>query len=318
MNEPTFTIVMPAFNSERTIDAAIKSAMAQTHRDIELIVVDDGSTDSTPNLISAWESRDPRVRAIRQANRGPAAARNAALKLARGRLVGFLDSDDLWMPDYVAEVTAALDREPGASFAYPDSWLYDERNGRIRKLTSLEHYHPLPPAGATAEDFLTHLARMNFVSNSSTCRRAALEAVGGFDEGLVAAEDWDLWLRLAAGAGPGVRPTHPLIINCDRRGSFSKNETLMWDSISEVSRRVAARDDISEETRSVARNAADEAGRGHERVGAGGPLRFARRLAATKRRLDVTHFWWRDWRREPPPEVAAAFPELAANYGKPA
>jgi len=292
--------------------------MGQTREEIELIVVDDGSTDSTPDRVSAWQARDPRVRSIQQPNRGPAAARNAALEIARGRLVGFLDSDDLWMPDYVAEVSTSLERRPDASFAYPDSWLFDERNARIRKLTSLEHYDPLPDPEATAEDFLTHLARMNFVSNSSTCRRAALEAVGGFDEGLAAAEDWDLWLRLAADAGPGVRPGHPLIINCDRRGSFSKNQSLMWDAISEVSQRVAAREDIPEATRSVARNAALEAERGRERVGASGPLRLVRRLAAVKRQLDVTHLWWGDWRRQPPPEVASAFPALAANYGKPA
>ena len=111
MRPPTFSIVMPAFNAERTIAAAIRSALAQSREDFELIVVDDGSTDDTAEIAGSFAS-DPRLVLIRSTNGGPAVARNLALAQARGRYVSLLDSDDLYLPTYLAETQEALLRNP--------------------------------------------------------------------------------------------------------------------------------------------------------------------------------------------------------------
>lgn len=96
--EPAFSVAMPAYDAERTLDVAVASVLAQTAGDLELIFVDDGSRDSTPSLTERLVRARPRVRSLRQPNHGEAAARNAALAAARAPLIGFLDSDDLWMP----------------------------------------------------------------------------------------------------------------------------------------------------------------------------------------------------------------------------
>ena len=125
---PVFSIVMPAFNAERTIGPAIRSALAQTRTDFELLVVDDGSTDATADVVRSV-GNDPRVILISSENRGPAVARNLALERARGRYVSLLDSDDLYLPTYLADVEAALVADHRAGFAFPDAWVLDDRSG---------------------------------------------------------------------------------------------------------------------------------------------------------------------------------------------
>lgn len=104
------SIILPAYNAELYLREALESALVQTCRDIEVIVVDDGSTDSTPEIIREFVDRDPRVRTIRQANGGLSAARNAALDIASGEWLVFLDSDDLLYPDSVAILLEAAER----------------------------------------------------------------------------------------------------------------------------------------------------------------------------------------------------------------
>ncbi|WP_300503556.1 glycosyltransferase family 2 protein [uncultured Duncaniella sp.] len=103
------SIIIPAYNAERYLREALESALAQTYRDIEVIVVDDGSTDSTPEIIRDFAARDHRIKAIRQPNGGLSAARNAALDIASGEWLVFLDSDDLLYPDSVARLLEAAE-----------------------------------------------------------------------------------------------------------------------------------------------------------------------------------------------------------------
>ena len=98
MNTPRLSVVTPAFNAEATIDTCVASVRAQTNPDLELIVVDDGSSDGTVDAVERQAARDPRVRLLRQENAGPSRARNAGIAAARAPLVGFLDSDDAWLP----------------------------------------------------------------------------------------------------------------------------------------------------------------------------------------------------------------------------
>ena len=111
MSNPLMTVIMPSYNAERFIAESIESVVAQTIEDWELIVVDDASTDGTPNIVAAFQHRDPRIRLIAQeANQGPAHARNLGLDHARGELIAFIDSDDIWFPQKSEKQIAAMTR----------------------------------------------------------------------------------------------------------------------------------------------------------------------------------------------------------------
>src|SRR5690242_16380171 len=105
---PAVSIIMPAYNVAPYVAAAIRSALVQSFTDFELIVVDDGSKDNTPEIIKSLAGIDPRVRLVQQANRGLAGARNTALRASRGDFFALLDSDDLWEPDFLATQLAIL------------------------------------------------------------------------------------------------------------------------------------------------------------------------------------------------------------------
>ena len=109
---PRFSVIVPAYNATGTIEATIRSVLAQTATELELIVVDDGSTDGTGDLVAAIASTDERVELIAQPNQGTAGARNTGIARASAAYVSFLDNDDLWMPRYLEAAGEALDAGP--------------------------------------------------------------------------------------------------------------------------------------------------------------------------------------------------------------
>ena len=180
--------LMAAHNASGTIAAAVQSVLEQTRSDLELIVVDDGSTDDTAERVAAIA--DPRIALLHQSRRGPSAARNHALAHARGEYVAVIDADDVWLPQKLELQVQALARRADAALAY--GWT--DFVG--------EDLQPLHPDGrATVEgQVLAHLLRLNFIccGSNTLIRRAAMVEVGGFDEALEGAEDWELHTRLAA------------------------------------------------------------------------------------------------------------------------
>lgn len=180
--------LMAAHNSARTIVASIASVQAQTWSDWELIIVDDGSTDETAVVAAGID--DARVVVLRQERGGPSAARNRALAVARGEFVAPIDADDVWLPRKLELQVEALRRRPEAAVAYGWTDFVDEE---LRPL-----YADLRPRfeGRVLEELL----RKNFVAcgSNTLMRRTAVLEVGGFDETLQAAEDWELHTRLAA------------------------------------------------------------------------------------------------------------------------
>ena len=182
---PAVSVVMPAYNAERYIAAALDSALAQTCRDLEVVVVDDGSADSTRQIVAGY---GPPVRLVEQANAGPSAARNHGVREAGGQFVAFLDSDDLWLPEKLAEQMALFDdgRRVGLVYCHAD------RIDADGALVPTEH--AVLPKG---QIFLTLLERNYCCTSSVVVRREALERAGGFPEDMVWAEDWHLWLRVA-------------------------------------------------------------------------------------------------------------------------
>ena len=182
------SVVMPAFNTAVTVAEAMDSVLRQTHADLELIVVDDGSTDSTAER--ARSICDPRLTLLQIPNSGPAAARNRGIQAAQGDSIVFLDADDIWLPAKLEIQLAALEERPAADAVYG---FLDEVNaeGGNRK--------PLTRQLAEGR-ILETLLVWNVVGNGSNLlvRRSAFDAVGGFDESLGGAEDWELSARLAS------------------------------------------------------------------------------------------------------------------------
>jgi len=181
---PLVSVVIPAYNRAGMLREAVDSVLAQEFRDFELIVVDDGSTDETPRLLDAYGRQ---IAVVRQPNRGVSAARNAGVAAASGRLIAFLDSDDLWLPAKLASQVQFFDSHPDALICQTEEiWI---RNGR-RVNPRLRHKKR---SGMIFEPSL----QLCLVSPSAVMmRRNLFDVVGLFDETLPACEDYDLWLRV--------------------------------------------------------------------------------------------------------------------------
>ena len=237
---PRFSIIVPAYNSTGTIEATIRSVLAQTATDLELIVVDDGSADGTGDLVAAIASTDDRVELITQPNQGTAGARNTGIARATADYVSFLDNDDLWMPRYLEAAGRALDGEPAAAFAYCDAWTLVHTASRLRRRTELEA-RPGPEPGASWEQVFVTLAARNFVMSSATVRAAALREVGGFAGEITGTDDYDLWFRLMLAGHTAVRAGDtPLLLQRDRDDSQSKDDVMMLRGLLLVLKRTLA------------------------------------------------------------------------------
>jgi glycosyltransferase involved in cell wall biosynthesis len=203
---PRVSVVIPAHNAERYIGAAVRSALDPPAPDVEVLVVDDGSTDQTATVVRAIG--DARITVISiDASGGPSRPRNVGIERARAPYVSFLDSDDLLKPGKLAASVAALDRHPSAGFAFNDYEKMDE-DGNVFE-TSFSYAYPvfrgLKAEPATDRWRLIPQAELargliyeNFIGTSGVVvRRDLAKALGGFDETIAFAEDLDFWFRLA-------------------------------------------------------------------------------------------------------------------------
>ena len=185
---PDVSVVIPTYNRRVMVREAIDSVLAQTAAGFELIVVDDGSSDGTAeDLAQLGAEHAKTVRTEHTASRGPAAARNRGVAIASAPLVAFLDSDDLWAPEKLARHLEFMRENPGCAISQTDEiWI---RNGR-RVNPGMRHRK-------RGGDFFIESLRTCLVSPSAVLMRKELfDSIGGFDEDLSAAEDYDLWLRI--------------------------------------------------------------------------------------------------------------------------
>ncbi|HEX5736725.1 MAG TPA: glycosyltransferase family A protein [Blastocatellia bacterium] len=186
---PDVSIIIPVYQCARYLVSALDSVYAQTFTNFEVIVVNDGSDDAEE--IERCLVGRPRLIYIKQKNGGPSAARNAGLLVASGRFVAFLDADDYWEPNHLAEQVAFINRDPGIDLAYADASLVN--GSHLADRTFMEE---IPSSGeVTFEGLLDE--RCTVLLSSVVARRQSVMAVGMFDESLRYAEDYDLWLRLA-------------------------------------------------------------------------------------------------------------------------
>jgi glycosyltransferase involved in cell wall biosynthesis len=223
---PLVSVVMAAFNAARYIAETCQSVLNQTYAHLELIVVDDGSTDNTSDIVAALAGADRRVRLIRQANRGVAAARNTAIAHASGDFIPPLDADDLWLATKLERQVRVLKEQPDAGFVYC-WWAWIDSEG---------HLLDRSPRWMVAGRVFKELVEINFSGNASVplFRRDALERAGGYDPGLQAegcqgCEDWSLALRVAADYAIAVVPAVLVGYRRHREG-MSRNCNRMWAS----------------------------------------------------------------------------------------
>ncbi len=213
-----FSIIMPLYNHAEYVADAVRSVQAQSCEDWELVVVDDGSTDGSTEIIDDLAVGDKRITVTHQPNAGPAAARNAGLKRSRGRYLAYIDSDDVYLPDALARFAAHFAAHPQAKFIYG----YRHRLNGDGSVTKLSGEHQDRPTG-TAELF-----KRMYLSHLCVCyRRELIDRAGHYDEGLRMCEDYELYLRISLhcpfepiGQPTGLRRRHGK--NLSRQTGYSR------------------------------------------------------------------------------------------------
>ena len=223
---PAVSVIMPVFNVEPYVEAAIASALWQTWRDFELLVVDDGSTDGTLGIIERHAARDPRVKVLRKPNGGISTARNLALSAATGDFIALLDGDDMWESTFLESQVAILQ-------ARPDIDVVTANARNVGGLRDGEPARPWPDA-RPHPDLLAMIADEQAVFIMCVFRRQVYEAVGAFDESLRTNEDYDYWLRAALAGFRFYRNPRPLGGYRRRNDSLSSSAVNMLQGILRV------------------------------------------------------------------------------------
>jgi glycosyltransferase involved in cell wall biosynthesis len=202
-------VVIPTYDYGRFVARAVQSALDQTLPPVEVVVVDDGSTDDTPDVLRAFGSR---IRVVRQANRGVAAARNRGARESSAGVLAFLDADDAWHPRMLAVTVAALRHRPDAGAVHCGLREVDEQGGEVGLTVS-------GWGGRIAEDLLMMRPVLPLTGSASLVPRTVFEALGGYDERLSTSADWDLCLRISL--------EHPIVFVPDALVSYTLHRSNM-------------------------------------------------------------------------------------------
>jgi glycosyltransferase involved in cell wall biosynthesis len=185
------SVVIPLYNKGPHIADTLNKVLAQTVAPLEIIVVDDGSTDHGPSVVKGYAEQG--VRLIQQANQGVSAARNAGVAHARSSYVAFLDADDEWLPEHIEQLTRLIQR-------YPDAALFSTAH-QIRRdghLIQPRLAFPIGWSGLVEDFFVSYANGLSLVNSSTACvRKDALESVGGFPLGVKRGEDVITWVKMA-------------------------------------------------------------------------------------------------------------------------
>jgi hypothetical protein len=230
--KPRVSVIIPYYNTAELVTETLDSVLAQTYRDFEVILVNDGSPD-TAELERVLQPYRDKIIYIRKENGGVSSARNRAIGAACGELIALIDSDDVWMPEYLAFQIAQLDANPQADIVYPNAVFFgDGENGRklSRELMS-------PIREVTFTSLVTEECS---VVTSVLARKQALVQAGLYDESLRRCEDFDLWLRCVK-AGRRIIFHNSVLLRYRRRpGSLSADLAAMAEHAAKVLRKAQA------------------------------------------------------------------------------
>ena len=210
---PTVTVVIPSYNSMRYIAETMETVLNQTYRDFEVLVVNDGSTDDTPNWVERLSEKEPKVRMVSQANQGLAGARCTGVTNAKGKYVAFIDDDDLWELTKLEKQVNSLESNPEAGVCYTWTALADSEGKPTGRVIASE----------AEGNVWTKMTEMNIVCCGSTpmIRRSCFDEVGLFDREVSPSDDWDMWWRISA-KYPFTLIKEPLILYRQHPNNSSK------------------------------------------------------------------------------------------------
>lgn len=217
--EPLVSIIMPAYQAEATVGAAISSALTQTYGNIEIVVCNDGSSDGTKALLDAHGGR---LTVVDQENRGLPSARNAAIEASSGELLSLLDSDDVLLPSHVEEAVTTWQRAGGGRRFVTSNALPFSDQG-------LFPGDPLLGTGTPADPATQRrwILQRNYISIFSTFPRALYDEIGGYDPEMRLLEDWDLWSRAIFSGWEVLFQTHPTALYRRSSGQLSAQHERM-------------------------------------------------------------------------------------------
>lgn len=218
MSLPLVSVIIPMFNSEKTIASTLESVINQTYRNLEIILVDDGSVDKSTLVVAPFGSQ---LRLIRQENMGVSHARNSGWKASKGSLIAFVDSDDTWLPNKLEEQVNLILENSSVGFVFCDVYVNDENSGNVSIWRA-------DKGAFTLEDFFRNpgVALIPVASGTLLIRKSILEAVGGFDESLSISADWDFVRRLS-------RHSHSKCVHKPLMTYFIRDDSMSRSGIKE-------------------------------------------------------------------------------------
>lgn len=222
------SIIIPAYNVENYVSQTLETIIRQTYHNMEIIIVNDGSTDGTEKIIQEYAKKDNRIIIFNQINKGLSAARNSGLKIAKGEYLCIFDADDIMMPEKIELQFNLLEDNPLGDFVYSKVLYFTTGvdDVYIRDLST--------PNGATAV-YKTLLRYGNFISpNSVFFKRSVFEKFGGFDENLRSSEDFDYWLHLAQNDVNILHLDKYLTLCRGRKDSLTSDSVTMYSSVISV------------------------------------------------------------------------------------
>lgn len=191
MNQPLVSVVIPCYNQGKYLNETVTSVLASIYRPLELILVNDGSTDNSPEIIQKLEANHPEIRSIDQPNSGVAKARNTGISAATGKYILPLDGDDLISEDYIQKAVDALEANPEVKVAYCKAVKFNESGQKSWKLKPFSRHQ---------------LAKDNMIFVAALFRKADGIVVGGFSEDMkMGREDWEFWIKMLKNGGEVVQ-----------------------------------------------------------------------------------------------------------------
>ena len=240
---PAVTVVIPAYNAVRYIGDTLDSLKAQNFTDYEVIVVNDGS-DDREELERILADHPLPVTYISQVNKGVSAARNAAIRIARGEFYAQLDADDQWTPDYLDVQLGILKNNPDIDLVYPNATIVGEGS-----IDGLEFMKVTPSEGEV--NFQSLVRQRCVVMTCVTARMSTIRAAGMFDESIRSCEDFDLWLRIVKNGGRIVYHRQRLVLYRRHEGSLSSDRVWMTRNLLRVFDKCAATFELTTAERAV-------------------------------------------------------------------
>jgi Glycosyl transferase family 2 len=247
----TFSVIIAAYQAAHLVGDAVSSALAQTRPAHEVIVCDDGSTDDIEDALAPYGDR---IVVVRQENRGEAAAKNAAARAASGDFVAILDADDVYLPERLEALAELAAARPDLDILTTDAYL--ELNGEVLRRCYTGGFH------FVTDDQRRGILEDNFIFGHAAVRRERLLSVGGFDESILWATDWECWIRMILDGSRAGLVAEPLARYRVQAGSLSSQRMRMFEGRIATLEKATARVDLSpEERRTAARSLARYRGR---------------------------------------------------------